>query len=372
MKTNYFFEMSFLFCTFAENFKPFIMKELVHIDPEQTSIKMHNAITAGRYDYSSEMLDILFMTLALIDENNPSQREFTIYVNDMKAITGRTYNYQQLRDSTESIGSRMFEIETPDSLTQLWLFSYVRYHLNKGCFTVKINEDALPFFYELKREFTMLNLKAVLSCSSKYAKRLYAIACQWRKVGFKEYTIEDLKYMLDLKNPKTGEEQYTNITDFKKKVLDIALKQINEFTDVKLSYRLEKRGRTFQRIALYIDRREAKQLELDIDFSKTIEQNKIEAIRKQFLKAVISCGISEAYAELIVQHSTINEFEAVKAETLDKMRKGEIKTEAHRYIVGIYQKKGILPAKGEKARTSADGALVAQIAETIAKGKTKK
>lgn len=348
------------------------MKELARIEPEQTSIKMHNAITAGRYDYSSAMLDILFMTLALVDENNPSQREFRIYANDMKTITGRAWNKKQLREATEAIGSRMFEIETPDRFRQLWLFSFVDYHLGTGSFTIKINEDALPYFYELKREFTMLNLKAVLSCSSKYAKRLYAIACQWRKVGFKEYTIEDLKYMLDLKNPKTGEEQYTNITDFRKFVLDVALKQINEFTDVKLSYRLEKRGRTYQRIALYIDRREAKQLELDIDFSKTIEQNKIEAIRKQFLKAVISCGISEAYAELIVQHSTINEFENIKAETLDKMRKGEIKTEAHRYIVGIYQKKGILPMKGEKPRASADGALVAQIAEAIAKGKTKK
>ena len=128
-------------------------------------------------------------------------------------------------------------------------------------------------------------------------------------------------------------------------MLDIALKQINEFTDVKLSYRLEKRGRTYQRIALYIDRREAKQLELNIDFSKTIEQNKIESIRKQFLKAVISCGISEAYAELIVQHSTINEFETIKADTLNKMQKGEIKKDAHQYIVGVYQKKGILPTK---------------------------
>ncbi len=36
--------------------------------------------------------------------------------------------------------------------------------------------------------------------------------------------------MLDLKDTKTGEEQYANITDFAKKVLDIALKQINEFT----------------------------------------------------------------------------------------------------------------------------------------------
>lgn len=341
------------------------MRKLVHLNSEQTSIKMHNAITSGRYDYSAVMLDILFMTLALVDEHNPAQREFCIFASDMKAITGRTWNKTQLREATEAIGSRMFEIEMADRFRQLWLFSYVDYHLGTGSFSIKINEEALPYFYELKREFTMLNLKAVLSCSSKYAKRLYAIACQWRKVGFKEFIIDDLKYMLDLKNPKTGEEQYANITDFKKKVLDIALKQINEFTDIKLSYRLEKRGRTFQRIALYIDRRIEKQLELDIDFSKTIEQNKIESIRKQFLNSVIHCGISEEFAELIVQHSTINEFESIKTDVIAKMQKGEIKKNAHNYIIGIYQNKGILPRKGEKASTCADSYLLAKIATSI-------
>lgn len=40
-----------------------------------------------------------------------------------------------------------------------------------------------------------------------------------------------------------------------------------------------------------------------------------------------------------MQHSTINEFETIKADTLNKMQKGEIKKDAHQYIVGVYQKK---------------------------------
>lgn len=349
------------------------MKELTNINPEKTLVKLHNTITASRYEYSAVMLDILFMTLALIDEKNPSHREVVIYANDIKTITGKSYNKKQLREATAEMGSRVFEVEDKNRLRQIWLFSAVEYHWGTGSFSIHLNEHGMPYLFDLKREFTSINLKAVLSCSSKYAKRLYAIACQWRKVGFKSFTIEELKLSLGLKDPKTGEEQFERVSDFKKFVLDIAIKQINEFTDVKVSYRLIKRGRSFQKVDLYIDRKEAKQLELFVDYSKTIEENKIIAMRTQFLGLITSCGVTESSAEIIMQHSTINEFENIKADALDKLQKGLLLSKnVASYIVGVYQKKGILPKKGEKARTSADGALVAQIAETIAKGKTKK
>lgn len=121
-----------------------------------------------------------FFILYLIENN---KREYTISAKDIESITGRSWNYQQLRASTEMIGSRMFEIETPESYEQIWLFSKVKYIKGSGLFEVKLNEEALPFFFELKNNFTSMQLKSVLNCSSKYAKRLYALACQWRSVG---------------------------------------------------------------------------------------------------------------------------------------------------------------------------------------------
>jgi len=51
----------------------------------------------------------------------------------------------------------------------------------------------------------------VLNCSSKYAKRLYALACQWRSVGKKRFEISELKKILGLINKK-GEEQFTGFS----------------------------------------------------------------------------------------------------------------------------------------------------------------
>ena len=237
--------------------------ELMDINKENKLIYQHNVITSGRYDYSACMLDILFMVLSGLEVG---KLEYTIHVQDIEAITGRKWNLKQLREATESIGSRMFEIETHEQIRQIWLFSNVDYILGTGSFTVGINPKASPYFFELKNNFTAMQLKSVLNCSSKYAKRLYAIACQWRSVGSKRFEIEELKKMLGLIDKK-GNEQFVEITAFKKFVLEIAKKQINENTDIEIDFELKKRGRSFHWITLHINSQKFKQLE--IDFNQT-------------------------------------------------------------------------------------------------------
>ena len=289
------------------------------------------------------------MTLALIDTDKPNERTFQIYQRDIEAITGHKWNYQQLREATEGIGSRMFEIETQKSLKQLWLFSSVEYLLGTGSFVVKVNEDAMPYFFELKNNFTMIHLKSVLSCSSKFAKRLYAIACQWRSLGYHTFEISELKQMLGLVD-KDGKEQFKQFTQFKKDVLEIAAKQINEYTDINLSYEFIKKGRSFHKVKLLINKALTKQQELPlyIDYTKSIEQNIKEASVLQFKNSIMMYGISDEYADILSKKISRNEFEE-QTQVLNKkmIKEGDIWTTERiaKYLVGIFQNKGVLPRK---------------------------
>ncbi|WP_244614327.1 replication initiation protein [Elizabethkingia argenteiflava] len=176
-----------------------------------------------------------------------------------------------MREATESIGSRMFEIETKESLEQIWLFSSVKYLFGTGSFSVKLNDEALPYFFELKNNFTAMQLKLGLNCSSKYAKRFYGTACQWRSLASKRFEIEELKKMLGLIDKK-GNEQFKRINDFKKYVLDIAKKQINENTDIEIDFELKKRGRSYHWVIIQMNTQKFKQLE--ISFQNSIDVQK--------------------------------------------------------------------------------------------------
>ena len=307
--------------------------ELMDINADEKLIYQHNVITSGRYDYSATMMDILFMVLSSLEKG---KLEYNIHVQDIEVITGRKWNLKQLREATESIGSRMFEIETKESLDQIWLFSRVKYILGTGSFTIEINHHAIPYFFELKNNFTAMQLKSVLNCSSKYAKRLYGIACQWRSVGSKRYEIVELKKMLGLIDKK-GNEQFTEITAFRKNVLDIAKKQINENTDIEIDFELKKRGRAFHWVTIHIDSQKAKQLE--IEFDKPI-------VVQKFKSKIMVYGLSDEQAELIATKEKESDFDILITQLNDKIRQGKLKIgNSVGYLVGIYQKKGIIPSK---------------------------
>lgn len=307
--------------------------ELMDVNKENKLIYQHNVITSGRYDYSATMMDILFMVLSSLEVG---KLEYTIHIQDIEAITGRKWNLKQLREATESIGSRMFEIETKDSLEQIWLFSRVKYLLGTGSFTITLNPLASQYFFELKNNFTALQLKSVLNCTSKYAKRLYGIACQWRSVGSKRFEIVELKKMLGLIDKK-GNEQFTEITAFKKRVLDIAKKQINENTDIEIDFELKKRGRSFHWVTVHINSQKFKQLE--INFHNSIDVQK-------FASKLTVYGLTQEQADIIAQKEKEEGFNALIEDLNAKVRSGKLKMDKSvAYLVGVYQKKGILPIK---------------------------
>jgi plasmid replication initiation protein len=113
----------------------------------------------------------------------------------------------QLRLATELMLSRVYQIETDDHLTQLVLFQYFDYLKGLGTIEVRLAEKAIPYFLNLKSNFTSLQLKAVLSCTSKYAKRIYALARQYWVMGTKRFTIDEFKERLYIKDPKGKEKK---------------------------------------------------------------------------------------------------------------------------------------------------------------------
>ena len=125
----------------------------------EKKIKQHNTITSGRYDFSSCQLDVLFMLLASLDESDEVGKEYYIRVKDIELITGRKWNYQQLKEGNEGMMSRVFEIEMPQGLRQIVLFTTVQYLDGTGSFYMKINEDARPYFFDLKNNFTLFRIK---------------------------------------------------------------------------------------------------------------------------------------------------------------------------------------------------------------------
>jgi len=301
-------------------------------------IMIHNSITSGRFDVSACQLDILFMLLSMLEKNDDVNKEYIISALDIEILTKKKWNYKQLRESTQDFGSRMFEIEDKKSLKQIWLWSKVEYYHNTGTFGILINPVARQYFFELKNNFTSLQLKSVLNCNSKYAKRLYGIACQYRNVKFNPMPLDDFKKMLGLIDKK-GNDTYESPSALKKYVLDVAKKQINENTDVRFDYKLTKvRSRSFNTIHLYIDALPPEQLKM---FASDVPNIKIDIEMQRKIKLIESSGLSSEIAQVWAL-KYYKEFVDEKKKLLDGIasKKITVTKDIPSYLRGVFKKKG--------------------------------
>ncbi|WP_168397995.1 RepB family plasmid replication initiator protein, partial [Acinetobacter indicus] len=97
----------------------------------------------------------------------------------------------------------------------------------------------IPLITRLEEHFTSYELEQVAKLTSGYAIRLYELLIAWRSTGKTPViSYEDLRKKLGVLD-----HEYKVKADFKKRVLDSSLKQINEHTDITVKYEQHKTGR---------------------------------------------------------------------------------------------------------------------------------
>jgi len=232
-------------------------------------VRQHNAITNARYEMSACEMDIVFALLSKLSSKDRAGTTYLIRVHELETLTGRQWQHKQLLDSTHQLNSRIYYIEDKKKILQLSLLASAEYLKGRGIIELEISEKIRPYLIDLKNNFTSYYLHSALSLTSKFAKRIYQIASQWKDVGHtKTYALDEFKYMLNLKDP-TGQEpeQYVAVANLQRDVLKVAVTQINEHTDLNISYELLKTGRSYDRIKFYVHSQTSKHLLIPLDLS---------------------------------------------------------------------------------------------------------
>ena len=245
---------------------------------QHLEIRHHNAITTARYGYSEMQLDLLFYLLSQLRKEDTSG-VYYLPVKDLAEVTGKKQNHAQLKNATADMGSRVFEVLSKTSYKQLWMFQSIEYLDGEGTVAVKLSEDIRPYLFELRENFTSFQLYAALRLPSKYSKRIYQLCSQWKDKGqTPKMEIVELKRMLGIIDDK-GADKLKQIVQLRARVLDLAITQISERTDLKVTYELFKKGRSFEKVRFYITRQKTVP-QPSIAFEQPLEEIKVAAARR--------------------------------------------------------------------------------------------
>lgn len=150
--------------------------------------------------------------------------------------------YLALKEACENLFERRFSFEERNGkikqVKSRWVsrIAYIEEHAEVE---IVFADDVIPLITELESRFTQYELKQISGLSSAYAIRLYELLIAWRSTGkTPEILNKDLREKLGVLP-----DVYQRIEAFKRRVLDAALEQINEHTDITVKYEQHKAGR---------------------------------------------------------------------------------------------------------------------------------
>ena len=101
--------------------------------------------------------------------------------------------------------------------------------------------------------FTQYMLSQTANLNSVYSVRLYELLIQWKTAG--KTPVFELSLFRGQMGLDDGE--YKVMCDFKKRVLDLAVNEINEKTDLTVSYTQEKKGRVIYGFKFTVKQKQA-------------------------------------------------------------------------------------------------------------------
>ncbi|MFX8860202.1 replication initiation protein RepM [Acinetobacter baumannii] len=224
--------------------------------------------------YNLELTEQRLIMLAIINARESGQgitadSKLEIHASDYAKLfnVSADASYKALREAVNNIFNRQFSYTAEYKKTgkvgivrSRWV-SRIFYVDDLALLEITFAPDVVPLITRLEEHFTKYEAKQVAHLTSKYATRLYELLIAWREVGkVPQIELSEFRNRLGLLD-----SEYTAMSDFKKRVLEPSIKQINEHTDITVTYEQHKKGRIISGFSFKFKQKKQPQIETKRD-----------------------------------------------------------------------------------------------------------
>ena len=221
--------------------------------------------------YNLELTEQRLIMLAIINARESGQgitadSKLEIHASDYAKLFNVSIDasYKALREAVNNLFNRQFSYTAEYKRTgktgivrSRWV-SRIFYVDDLALLEITFAPDVVPLVTRLEEHFTSYQAKQVAHLTSKYATRLYELLIAWREVGkVPQIEISEFRNRLGLLD-----DEYTAMHNFKKRVLEPSIQQINEHTDITVTYEQHKKGRVISGFSFKLkQKQQAKKIE---------------------------------------------------------------------------------------------------------------
>jgi hypothetical protein len=231
-------------------------------------------------------------------------------------------------------------INGDDVFSTAWLSS-VKYRKGRGYADVSFHPDLKPLLLLMKSHYTEYPKDAIRGLRSKYGFRFYDWLASYKYKGnggvfYRTFTIAEIREKMALRK-----DEYTFFKDLRVRVIDPAIKDINDNTDLRvLDVEYIKSGRSFDEIKITAEPKKQRQLAI----SEESEPKQIEKLTapksmpeeqksaSPLIDKLMTVGVSVSTAKKWLEKFGENRIKQNLAYSLAKQKEGKVKTSLTGYL----------------------------------------
>lgn len=220
----------------------------------------HNKLIEFKGRMTTNELKLFGLIIADVREQQDKQfQEYHIDISVLEETTKDKNFYNYIKDVALRLEDKKIIVEGINEknkrhFTTIRLINKPRYTEGSNRLIIDIDKDLIPYIIDLKREFTRYQIENILRLKSSYAVRVYELLKQYESIGKREIDIKDLREYLGI-----DKKEYTRFDNFEARVLVPAQEEINNHTDINISYEKIKQGRRIASILFTIESKDQEQ-----------------------------------------------------------------------------------------------------------------
>lgn len=257
--------------------------------------KRDDMIQKSRFELTVQEQRCILYAISKIKPDDHVFQEYTFELKDFYILCGlQKESYTELKNTLLELKKKSWWMPTGDGeeSTVSW-FNKVRTNKRSGKVIIRFDDDMMPYLLQLASQgtfYTSYNLRYVLPMKSQFSPRLYELLKSYQKNNREWFfDLEELKYCLNC-------QSYDRWPDFRRRALEPAIKEINEYTDINIAYDVQKEGKKVTRVVFYMANKGNKALleakkagqdqmdgQLDI-FAILEDMQKNESVKSKFFK----------------------------------------------------------------------------------------
>jgi plasmid replication initiation protein len=222
--------------------------------------------------YNLEVTEQRLILLAIINARETgagitSDSKLEIHASDYSKQFNVTKEgaYKALKSAVNNLFERQFSFQEETkkgvgTVRSRWV-SRIKYIDDSAILEITFAPDVVPLITRLEQHFTSYQITQVTQLTGKYAIRLYELIIAWREVGkVPQIELSEFREKLGVEN-----DEYTAMNNFKSRVLEPSIKQINEHTDITVTYEQHKKGRLITGFSFKFKQKKQQKIEKPVD-----------------------------------------------------------------------------------------------------------